>query len=73
MKKSMKRVLGLAFILVLILISNTIAWADPEEPSWTRIANMPTARSYLQTEVINGKIYAIGGRNNLNYFNKTEV
>lgn len=72
MKKSMKRVLELAFILGLILISNTIAWADPEEPSWTGIANMPTPRYYLQTEVIDGKIYAIGG-NNKSFLSSTEV
>lgn len=29
---------------------------------WTTVANMPTARYGLSTSVVNGKIYAIGGR-----------
>jgi len=31
------------------------------EDTWTAKADMPTARGYLATAVVNGKIYAIGG------------
>ncbi len=34
---------------------------DPETDTWTRKADMPTARHSLSTCVVNGKIYAIGG------------
>jgi RNA polymerase sigma factor (sigma-70 family) len=34
---------------------------DPVADTWTRKADMPTARSGLSTSVIYGKIYAIGG------------
>jgi N-acetylneuraminic acid mutarotase len=36
---------------------------DPPTDKWTTLASMSTTRSWLQTEVINGKIYAIGGMN----------
>jgi N-acetylneuraminic acid mutarotase/sugar lactone lactonase YvrE len=34
---------------------------DPATDTWTRKADMPTARGYLSTSVVNGKIYAFGG------------
>ncbi|MBI1925875.1 hypothetical protein HYR99_16695 [Candidatus Poribacteria bacterium] len=34
-----------------------------EEGKWTKKADMPTARSYFSTSMVNGKIYAIGGTN----------
>jgi hypothetical protein len=34
---------------------------DPATDTWTRKADMPTAREALSTSVVNGKIYAIGG------------
>jgi hypothetical protein len=34
---------------------------DPATDTWTRKADMPTARDSLSTSVVNGKIYAIGG------------
>jgi len=34
---------------------------DPMTDTWAKKANMPTARCYLSTSVVNGKIYAIGG------------
>ena len=37
---------------------------DPSTDKWTTLAPLSTARCWLQTEVINGKIYAIGGLNN---------
>jgi N-acetylneuraminic acid mutarotase len=34
---------------------------DPATDTWTKKADMPTARAFLSTGVVNGKIYAIGG------------
>jgi len=34
---------------------------DPATETWTKKANMPTARARLCTCALNGKIYAIGG------------
>jgi len=34
---------------------------DPATDTWTRKANMPTARNGLSTSVIDGRIYVIGG------------
>ena len=34
---------------------------DPSTDTWTQKADMPTARAYLSTSVMEGKIYAIGG------------
>lgn len=48
---------GLVFSLSLIFSSVTIAETD----TWTKKADMPTARAGLSTSVVNGKIYAIGG------------
>ncbi|NDI36498.1 kelch repeat-containing protein [Chengkuizengella sediminis] len=35
---------------------------DPETNTWTELESMEATRSYFSTEVIDGKIYAIGGR-----------
>jgi N-acetylneuraminic acid mutarotase len=48
---------GLMSIWILSEISTSLA----VEGTWTRKADMPTARSYLSTAVVNGRIYAIGG------------
>ncbi|MHC4595708.1 MAG: Kelch repeat-containing protein [Planctomycetota bacterium] len=39
----------------------TIEEYDPVMDTWTRKSDMPTARGYLSTSAVNGKIYAIGG------------
>jgi N-acetylneuraminic acid mutarotase len=41
---------------------STVEEYDPATDSWTRKADMPTARSMFTTSVVNGKIYAIGGK-----------
>ena len=43
-------------------ISSTEVY-DPSNDKWTTLASMSTTRCWFQTEVINGKIYAIGGHN----------
>jgi len=39
---------------------------NPTTDTWRKKADMPTARFWLSTSVVNGKIYAIGGAINLN-------
>ena len=39
----------------------TVEMYDPLTDTWTQKADMPTARAYLSTSVMDGKIYAIGG------------
>jgi len=41
---------------------NTNYAYDPKTNNWTTKAPMPTARHHLQTAVIDGKLFAIGGR-----------
>jgi hypothetical protein len=54
----MKRLhISLLIFMLLALPSMSIA----QEDTWTRKADMPTARWVLPTSVVNGKIYAIGG------------
>jgi RNA polymerase sigma factor (sigma-70 family) len=36
---------------------------DPKTDTWTKKADMPTPRMYLTASAVNGKIYAIGGKN----------
>ena len=59
---SLKRSLILVLILALILSTAPLAFASTED-KWTTMAPMSTPRYYFQTEVVNGKIYAIGGLN----------
>ena len=39
----------------------TVEEYDPSTDTWTKKADMPTARQSLSTSVVNGKIYGIGG------------
>jgi len=40
---------------------STVEEYDPTTNTWTKKADMPTARTGLSTSAVNGKIYAIGG------------
>ena len=42
----------------------TVEEYDPATNTWTKKADMPTPRSALDTSVVDGKIYAIGGGGN---------
>ena len=53
----MKKTIPLVLVLALGLVSVSLA----TEGTWTRKADMPTARLGLSTSVVNGKIYVIGG------------
>ncbi|MHC4533995.1 MAG: Kelch repeat-containing protein [Planctomycetota bacterium] len=46
-------------ILVLVLVQSSVSLS---QEGWTRKADMPTARHSFAASVVNGKIYAIGGR-----------
>ncbi len=39
----------------------TVEQYDPSSDTWTTKADLPTLRSHLATQVVGGKIYAIGG------------
>jgi N-acetylneuraminic acid mutarotase len=41
---------------------STVEEYDPATDTWRPKADMPTARMYLSTSVVNGRVYAIGGR-----------
>jgi len=60
MRKIMVKTLGIAVLLITLFLPNTCAFANDEENSWKELAPMPTSRLTLQTEVIDGKIYALG-------------
>ncbi|RCX09326.1 Kelch motif protein [Anaerobacterium chartisolvens] len=62
-------IMPIVFAIILLLMQ--IAGASGEG-EWTAKAPMSTARGYFQAEVINGKIYAIGGRNNQGYMISVE-
>ena len=40
---------------------STVEMYNPKTDTWERKADMPTARAYVSTSVVDGKIYAIGG------------
>jgi len=42
-------------------VSSAVEVYDPLTDTWSQKTPMPTARDYLGTSVVNGKIYAVGG------------
>ncbi|MFC1634198.1 LamG-like jellyroll fold domain-containing protein [Planctomycetota bacterium] len=55
----MKKRISFSFIWILVLGMAPLSLAV--DGSWTMKTDMPTARMYLSTSVVNRKIYAIGG------------
>ena len=53
----MKKIISLVLVLAFGLVSVSLA----TEGTWTKKTDMPTARMYLSSSVVDGKIYAIGG------------
>jgi RNA polymerase sigma factor (sigma-70 family) len=43
---------------------STVEEYDPLTDTWTKKTDMPTPRGWFSSSEVNGKIYAIGGRNN---------
>jgi N-acetylneuraminic acid mutarotase len=50
----------------------TVEEYDPAADTWTRKADMPTARHALAASMVNGKIYVIGGADRRNTFRTVE-
>jgi len=73
MRERIVKIGVLALLLVALLIPSTNALAADEEASWTTLASMSTPRNAFQAEVIDGKIYTIGGGYNGSYLSSTEV
>ena len=42
----------------------TVEVYDPETDTWAQGVDMPTARGWLSASLIDGKLYAVGGRLN---------
>ena len=57
MTTSIQRLAGLTLIVLL----GVSAIGGAQVDTWTQKADMPTARNWFATSVVNGKIYAIGG------------
>ena len=57
-----------AFIILLLFFSISFSLVFAEEPSqgWERLADMPEARSEMESAVIGESIYVIGGLSNTN-------
>ena len=51
----------LASLMVIMFLGAMTKTSLAEEGQWTKKADMPTARGWLSTSVVDGKIYAIGG------------
>ena len=71
---------SICFMLCVIFLGQLTVFADEVNPEydnvnmgWTTLAPMSESRSYFQTEVINGKIYAIGGSNDNKPLSSAEV
>ena len=68
------------FMLCVMVLGQITVFADEVKleydnvnMGWTTLAPMSESRSYFQTEVINGKIYAIGGSNDNKPLSSAEV
>ena len=61
MSKTAPLVLVLVFLTASCIFVVKPVSGKVQENSWVEKAPMPTARGYLETAVVNGKIYAIGG------------
>lgn len=71
MKLSMKR--GLVFLLILTLMSSIMPFAFADESNtWVSRAPMIEKRYSFQTEVLNNKIYTLGGFNGTNRVSTVE-
>jgi len=51
-------------LLLSFIISNSLAFAEEPSQGWERLADMPEARSEMESAVIDEKIYVMGGLSN---------
>ncbi|MFS1514772.1 kelch repeat-containing protein [Chengkuizengella sp. SCS-71B] len=70
MKKSFKVLFSI--VLTMVMLLSAVPVFAVEEGVWTEVASMNVGVYALQTEVVNGKIYAIGGAGEVLYTNKVE-
>jgi len=64
-KRNLQKLAGILIALsVLLVLPISAALATDQEPTWETKASMNHDRGNFQTEVIDGKIYAIGGASN---------
>ncbi|WP_124067967.1 kelch repeat-containing protein [Clostridium sp. E02] len=63
----------ICFMISVMFLGQSSAFAEEVEPTWTKVASMSVGRGELQTEVIDGKIYAIGGQYGGDALSTTEV
>ena len=60
-------------VMFVVLILGIASICSAVEGTWTRKADMPTARFCLSTSVVDGKIYAIGGGQTMTATNLSRV
>ena len=60
---------GSAYVGQKEIVYRAVEEYDPTTDTWTKRTDMPTARTGLTTDVVNGKIYAVGGSVSWDNFN----
>lgn len=61
------------FLVTLFLPNINVLATEDKEPGWTTLAPMSEKRHLFQTEVVDGKIYALGGHNDTTETSSVEV
>jgi len=59
-------IISIAFVLLFFSISFPLVFAEESSQGWERLADMPEARSEMESAVIDERIYVIGGLSNTN-------
>jgi hypothetical protein len=63
MNKAVSLLLALVLLATIIVVTKPASSAELEDNYWTAKSPMPTARYGLGAAVVDGRIYAIGGSN----------
>ena len=73
-KRAVQRLaMSICYILCVLFLGQIIVFADEAEPVWTTLASLSESHGSYQTEVIDGKIYAIGGHSGSSLTDSIEV